>query len=241
MKIAVIDDEQSELRYLTGMIRQFLQKSGYLEEEIAAFRSAEEFLDAWEPYGFELILLDIYMEGMDGIEAARRIRQRDEDVRLVFCTSGNEFASESYEVRAHYYLRKPVTEQGISDMFGRLELDEYESGRFIVLPDGQQLVLRNIIYTEYSNHIVTVYNKKGEDIRTRISQTELEKRLCGFPYFQCCSKGIVINFYEVVKSGDHYFEMSNGKKVYMSRRREKEVRNAYMDFCFEQTRRELCE
>ena len=238
MRIAVIDDEPRELNGLSEMIRHYLEEAGYMANRIDTFQSAEEFLDVWIPHGYALVLLDIYMGGLSGIDAARRIRRMDEDVRLVFCTVGNGFASESYEVGANYYLRKPVSKQGIGEMFGRLNLEEYESGRFIVLPDGQRMVLRNIIYTEYGNHMVTVYNKRGEDIRTRISQTEFEKLLCSFPFFQRCAKGLMVNFYEVVKLEDHFFRMSNGKKAYMSRRREKEVRKAYLDFCFERTRME---
>ena len=239
MKIAVIDDEQMELSYLSETIRGYLSEAGYLANRVDTFQCAEEFLEVWEAHGYDLILMDIYMEGLSGIDAARRIRCMDEEVRLVFCTVSNGFASESYEVGAHYYLQKPVSKQSISEMFKRLKLEEYESGRFVVLPDGQHMVLRNIIYTEYSNHIVTAYNKKGEDIRTRITQTEFERLICGYPYFWRCAKGIVVNFYEVVEFGGHFFGMSNGKKLYMSRRREKEVQNAYKELCFEQMRREI--
>lgn len=239
MRIAVIDDEKREQSHLSQMISQYLSEAGYSLEVIDTFGNAKEFLSVWRPHRYELILLDIYMDGLSGVDAARRIRESDEDVRLVFCSASNEFASESYEVRAQYYLHKPVSRKGISDMFLRLKLEEYETGRFIVLPDGQHVVLRNIIYTEYSNHIVTIYNKKGEDIRTRITQSEFERILSEYPYFRCCSKGIVVNFYEVVKYGGHFFWMSNGKTVYMSRRREKEIQSAYMRFCFEQTRREI--
>lgn len=239
MKIAVIDDEQTELLNLSKTISEYLTEAGYLSERIDIFQSAGEFLAAWKAHEYDLILLDIYLGGASGIDVARRIRRMDQDVRLVFCTVSNEFASESYEVGAHYYLLKPILKQRISDMFQSLRLEEYESGRFMILPDGQHMILRNIIYTEYNNHIVTVYNKSGEDIRTRISQTKFEDLLSNFSYFRCCSKGILVNFYEVVKFDGNFFEMSNGKKLYMSRRREKEVRNAYIEFCFKQTRREI--
>ena len=160
MKIAVIDDEKMELSYLSEAIRGYLSEAGYLENRVDTFQSAEEFFGVWEVQGYDLILMDIYMDGLSGIDAARRIRRLDADVRLVFCTISNGFASESYEVGAHYYLQKPVSKQRISDMFKRLKMEEYETGRFVILPDGQHMVLRNIIYTEYGNHIVTVYNKR---------------------------------------------------------------------------------
>ncbi len=241
MKIAVIDDDQKEREYLTGMIESQLSAFSCTVGKIDAYGSAEEFLDVWIPYNYGLILLDIYMDGMDGIDTARKIRERDREARLVFCTSGNEFASESYEVGARYYLRKPVTEKGVKAMLDRLNLEEYELNRFLVLPDGQQVILRNIIYTEYYNHVVTIHNKKGADMRTRISQAKFTGLLREYPYFRSCSKGIMVNFYEVSDSRGSLFEMSNGEIIYLSRRKEKEVRGAYVDFCFERMRKEMRE
>lgn len=241
MKIAIIDDDQKELKHLTGMIESRLSALSCTVGKIDAFGSAEEFLGVWKPCRYELILLDIYMDGLDGIDTARKIREKDREARLVFCTSGNEFASESYEVDARYYLRKPVTEKAVKAMLERLNLEEYELNRSLVLPDGQQVILRNIIYTEYYNHVVTIHNKKGADIRTRISQAEFEGLLREYPYFRSCSKGLVVNFYEVSVSRGSLFEMSNGESIYLSRRKEKEVQGAYVDFCFERMRKEMRE
>lgn len=241
MKIAIIDDNQMERDYLKKTIEVQMSTLSCTVSRMDTFQSAEEFFAVWHPHGYGLILLDIYMDRINGIDAARKIRERDKDVRLVFCTSGNEFASESYEVDARYYLRKPVSEKGVKAMLNKLNLEEYELNRFLVLPDGQQVILRNIIYTEYYNHVVTIHNKKGEDIRTRISQAELEGLLREYPYFCSCSKGVVVNFYEVACHRGNIFEMSSGETVYLSRRKEKEVQSAYVDFCFERMRKEMRE
>ena len=126
-------------------------------------------------------------------------------------------------------------------MLDRLNMEEYELNRFLVLPDGQQVILRNIIYTEYYNHVVTIHNKKGADMRTRISQAKFTGLLREYPYFRSCSKGIMVNFYEVSDSRGSLFEMSNGEIIYLSRRKEKEVQGAYVDFCFERMRKEMRE
>ncbi len=241
MKIAIVDDEPKELRNLSETINCQLSSMGYPSVTSDAFSNAEDFFVYWKKGAYELIVLDIYMEGMSGIDAARKIRETDGDVFIVFCTESNEFASESYEVNAHYYLRKPFTEKNISDMLYRLDFKSRESRRFIELPDGRQLVLRNVIYTEYYNHVVTVHNKYGGDTRVRISQTSFEQLLCGYTYFFRICKGIVVNFYEVINYSKNIFVMSDGSTVSVSRRREKEVRDAYTDFCFERIRREMQE
>lgn len=241
MRIAIVDDEQDELDCLSRRLEHQLSLLGYTENVIHCYRSAEEFLAAWRPGGYDLILLDIYMEGMPGIEAALRIRERDADCRLVFCTSSNDFASESYEVGAHYYLLKPFSDRDIMNMLRKLNLESYEFSRFLTLPDGKRIFPRNIIYTEYHNHVVTIHTKRDGQVRTRISQTAFQGLLLGYPYFCCCSKGILINFHEVAAQGRAMFTMSDGSTVAVSRRKEKEVQEAYATFLFERMRKEMRE
>ena len=81
MKIAIIDDEQQEREHLTGMIESQLYAFSCTVGKIDAYGSAEEFLDVWKPCSYGLILLDIYMDGMDGIDTARKIRERDREAR----------------------------------------------------------------------------------------------------------------------------------------------------------------
>ena len=241
MRIAIVEDEQDELDCLSRRLEHQLSLLGYTENVIRCYRSAEEFLAAWRPGGCDLILLDIYMEGMLGIEAARRIRERDADCRLVFCTSSNAFASESYEVGAHYYLHKPFSDRDIMNMLRKLDLESYESTRFITLPDGKRIFPRNIIYTEYHNHVVTMHMKKDGQLRTRISQAGFQDLLLEYPYFCCCAKGILLNFHEVSAQNGAMFTMSDGSAVAVSRRREKEVQEAYAAFLFQRMRKEMGE
>lgn len=241
MKIAITDDNPQDLLKLSEMTQRGLATLGYYDNLIDTFPNAEKLLLAWTPGKYELILLDIYMDGMHGIDAARKIRERDKDVRLVFCTSGNDFASESYEVGAHYYLRKPVSEEGISKMLKRLEPEDCEFSRFITLPDGKNIFLRNILYTSYYNHIVTLHNKNDDTIKTRISQLELENLLCQNSCFHCCHKGIIVNFNEIAALNENVITLSNGENLFISRRREKEIQNAYALFLFERMRKEMRE
>lgn len=238
MKIALVDDEQAELDHIYQLLKSQL---AFAENtlKIDTFSSGTAFLEAWAPGSYDLLILDIYMDRTDGIAVARQVRKTDSNIRLVFCTSSNEFASESYEVCAHYYLCKPVTQQGMTAMLERLNLAAYERERQLPLPDGQKVILHNIIYTEYFNHIVTIYNQTGAAVQTRISQKEMEQLLCRYPYFCCCSRGIIVNFHAVQKYSADTFWLNNGQTVPISRRRSKEVIDAYTHFLFEKMRAEV--
>lgn len=233
MRIACLDDEQGELDLLKQYISELLPPN----IEIDAFTNAEGFFALWKPHRYDLILLDIFMGDTHGIDVARRIRLSDTHVSIAFCTTSNEYAGESYEVNAGFYLNKPFTRDKVQRMLDRLALDEIEYNRTAVFPDGQRMLLRNILFTEYSNHVVTLHAVNRQDIRVKISQAELEKLLCDCDFLVPCGQGTLVNFHEVRSLTDGDFQMKNGENVPISRRRFKEIKSAYNDFRFEQMRK----
>ena len=232
MRIALVDDTPMELKILSEIIDIELP-----EAEVLTFPNGETFLKSWESASFDLILLDIYMDELHGIDVAKKIRETDFDVRIVFCTTSNEFASESYEVGANYYLQKPVSSTSFQRMLKMIRLSEYELNRFVTLPDGQRIVLRNITYTEYYNHSIIIHSKKRADLQTRMSQMEWEALLSEYNFLYSCSKGIVVNFYEVDRVENGMFLLYNGESVPISRRKTKEMTESYAHFRFKQMRK----
>ena len=75
------------------------------------------------------------MDKLTGMEVAREIRKTDNNVKIVFSTSGNEFASESYEVNARYYLHKPFGIERVKAMLDRIDIAGLEKMRAERLPD----------------------------------------------------------------------------------------------------------
>lgn len=253
MRIILVDDDKKEL----ATLRTYLEDLMGTSLEITEYCSGEEFLEAWEKSnrgsnangantgginaveeGYcDLIILDIYMKELTGIDVARKIREKDENVRLVFGTTSNDFAAESYEVHACDYLRKPFTRESVGKMLDRLNLEEMDQVRSISLPDGQMILLRDIIYIDVNSHRLTIHSKKAGGYVTRLSFGEMEKLLEGYPYFYSPSRGVVVNFYEVSDQKEDVFVMSDGTWLPISRRKAKETRNAYSEFCFQLLRK----
>ncbi len=232
MRIALVDDTPMELELILGILKTELPHA-----EITTFSNGESFLNAWEDHSYDLILLDIYMDEILGVDVARKVRETDTDVRIVFCTTSNEFACESYEVGANYYLQKPISTASFQRMLQMIRLNEYELNRFITLPDGQRIVLRNITFTEYYNHSIIIHSKKRADLQTRMSQTDWENLLTDYDFLCACSKGIVVNFHEVDRMQDGMFILHNGDAVPISRRKAKDMAEAFAHFRFDQMRK----
>lgn len=151
MNIALVDDDDSMLAYMKEMLSIQLGLPGQ-PHTIDTYGSSEEFLGNWHAGKYDLIILDIYMDGQNGIEAAEKIREKDSDVRLAFCTSSNDFAAETYDVDARDYLQKPVTPEKIARLLKKVDLEQIERTRCVKLPDGTPVACRSIICAEYSRY-----------------------------------------------------------------------------------------
>ena len=229
MKTAIVDDDAVIRRTIAEYMRELLGTKC----ETVPFSSGEEFLKAWESGAYDLIILDIFMDKLNGMDIARKIRETDKCVKIVFATTSNEFASESYEVNACYYLRKPFGIEQMKAMLGRLNISEIEKTRTVKLPDGSEAVLRDIIYADFANRKVALHRKRGGELTVSAPFCEIEALLRNYPYFISPSKGIIVNFYEVSMRSADTFTMSDGTIIPISRRKSKEVIEAYSCFRFE--------
>lgn len=241
MRIALVENEVELLTQLTELISKELSSIGDLSHQIHTFTSGEEFLEKWHVGRYDLIILDIYMKenGLLGIEVAHKIRETDDVVRLAFCTTSNEFASESYEVDAKFYLKKPITEEGIAKLFKRLDIESMELNRTVTLPDSRPVYLRKILYTEYNNHIITLHFKDDTSYKVRISQKDMEDLLMPYGFFCTPNKGLIVNFYEVKRIHEEMLILSDGEQLPISRRKLKDIKDAYTKFCFTKMRKEV--
>ena len=239
MRIALVDDETIQLQLLNELIAAELRSMDQCaSHRIDTYRSGQTFLEHWKPGDYDIIILDIFMGIVNGVDVAKEIRTTDQDVKLVFCSRSNEFAAESYQVNAQYYLVKPATPGSVSNMLKRLNLDMMQRTKTITLPDGHVVIERQILYTEYYNHVVFVHLKDSEVYHLRANHSDVEELLASCGYIYSPSKGILVNFFEIKQLEDSSVTMSDGTVLPVSRRRSKEVLSAYTKFRFQKMRTE---
>lgn len=115
-KIAICDDEQNQIEYITSIVASWSTHKGY-SCEIRTFASAEAFLFEYEENKvYDILLLDVEMKNMNGIELAKRIRKDNNRAEIIFITSHFEFVGEGYEVDALHYLIKPISEEKLTQV-----------------------------------------------------------------------------------------------------------------------------
>lgn len=236
MKVAIIDDRADDREYLFGELNTVLREKGYQVEGIDTFPGGEQFLVSFDKGKYDLIFFDIYMDGMTGIQAASEVRRTDTNVRIIFVTTSNDFAAESYSLRADYYLLKPYVHDDIVKAVNTINLADYERQRVVNLPDGNTCFLHDIIYSEYYNHRIVLHLKNGRNMKFRASQAKMEEILCSNMFFVTCTKGIIINLEYVKKIDDGMVCLEENCQVPVSRRRMSEIRKAHAEYLFRQVR-----
>ena len=112
MNIAICDDEKA----IREQIKELIEKAGLCPE---LFETGDSLLAAGKQ--FDIVFLDIQMEGTNGIETAKKLRERDEDTILIFITAIREYVFEAFDVAAFHYLLKPIEEDKFREVFHRAE------------------------------------------------------------------------------------------------------------------------
>ena len=216
MRIAIVDDLDTERTLLKErLVRQLSQRGA--DAEILEFDSGEAFLAAEKEQRFTAAFLDIYMNGLSGMDAARELRKTDADCLLVFTTTSTDHALEGFQVRAFHYLVKAC---------------------LTVKGDGSDIHLcyRDIISAEHFAHIINIRTTAGKTLAMRQSFKAFTEPLKKDPRFFVCGRGAIINMENAADFQDAAFCMTDGSQVYVSQELLKAARQAFMEFLLQRGR-----
>lgn len=158
MKIAICDDEKIFLQDLEQKIYGII--SG-LDCEVRPFSSAEALLSSQE--AFDLIFLDIEMGGLDGMSAARKLRETDTSTPIVFLTSHTEMAIDGYEVNAFRFLKKPVEDAKLKQTLQDIQLMKASQKGVLIKSEGEEIVIipSEILFLESDNNNIRIVTTSG--------------------------------------------------------------------------------
>ena len=179
-KIAVCDDSAPDRTFLSNLVKNWAQTHGH-QVQLLEFVSAENFLFFYEEEkDFDILLLDIEMNGMDGVTMAKKIRWENQTVQIIFITGYSDYISEGYEVAALHYLMKPVKEEKLMDVLSRAaeKISRNEkvlyleiSGEMVILPVYQ------IRYAEVSGNYVTIHGLEDYTVKMALGNLTSIRRV----------------------------------------------------------------
>lgn len=229
MKIAICDDEKSEQRLLCKYVTEWA--TGKKDTaELRCFDSAESFLFSWEDEkDYQVLILDIEMGNMNGMELARKIRETDQEIPILFVTGYGEYMQSGYDVAALHYLLKPVNKGKFFSVLDRLPNKQKESGKIFFQTDGGNvsLPLHEIWYVEAEGHRCALHTR-NTILTLKENISSVEKRLAEHPSMIKCHRSYLVNLQHVSVVLKEELVLDDQKKVPLSRKLRKAVNDAFI-------------
>ena len=197
MQVAIVDDSDADASSLISYLNQFSADHG-VALEVERFSNAGLFFRE-KTDRFSLVILDIDMPGMNGVECAHVIRETDPDIVIMFVTNLPQYALAGYEVEAVDYVIKPIS-------YGAFSLKMQKALRYVGRNTDSRVTLKTknglaslsvweILYVESLRHYLTYHTTTGT-VRVRGSMGAAEKDLAA-SHFARCNSGYLINLRHV--------------------------------------------
>ena len=218
INISVCDDERAEITYLTALVRQWAAARD-LAVRLSGCESAESFLFAYEDdKTTDILLLDIQMKDMDGVELARQLRKDNDAVQIIFITGYPDFIAEGYDVSALHYLMKPVKEDKLYEVLDKAVKTILKSQKAIHLDtDGGSIRLftDEIIFIEAYGHFLEIQTTQQKHT-AKIPLREIENKLTSD--FIRCHRSYIVNMRFIKKITRTEVTLDSEKAIPLSRR-----------------------
>ena len=219
VRIALVEDDASYRKTLMEYLKKY-EKESNTKFHITSFSDGDEIVEDYSA-SYDIILMDIVMTYMDGIEAAERIRQMDSEVVIIFITAMPQFAMKGYMVDALDYVLKPLSYFAFSQRIDRaLSRMKKRTKQFLNVPvkgGVKKLDVSDITYVEVQDHDL-IYHTVSEAFQSKGSLSEVEQRIGTGGFFRC-NKCYLVNLEHVqsiqgsdVCVGNDLLQVSRAKK-----------------------------
>ena len=234
VRIAYCEDEEAQALLVKNMIDKWASSKN-IECNISLFESAEELLFKNDTYPYDIIFLDIAMKEMNGIDLARKIREKDKQVKIAFLTADKQFALEGYEVKAVNYLVKPVSDEKLYTILNEV-LEDLEAttevNAFIMIEvsgNKQRIPVDRITYIEVQGHYIHIHISDGDCIKIKESFNGILERIQSQKNVMVqCHRSYAVNITYVEKIGRTECVLSDGSVLPVSRNSYKELNDRFI-------------
>ena len=232
MRIAICEDEKVVLDFESSLVTQWAAGAG-CPLQLDTYISAEQFLfESEDKAPYDVLIFDIQMKNMNGMELAKKLRVRGSDAVIIFITGVPDYAIEGYEVGAVRYILKPVKEEVLKGLLDSVWADRQKKTEdYFVLGQGsdlEKISFDKIIYIEARGHYVFL---KGLDFERewKAGFTETAAAFEGTGFF-CLRRGLLVNLAHVEKITRTDCLLDDGEVLPVARGVYKDLNEAFIEF-----------
>ena len=229
-RVAIVDDSYIDAEYVQSILNAWAQRR-QAGVQAQRFTSAESFLFRYaEDKQWDILLLDIEMGAIDGVSLAKKIRQDNDSVQIVFITGFADYISEGYDVAALHYLMKPVKQDKLFAVLDRAVAAIQKTEQVILLPVGGEMLrlpVSQVQYVEAFSHTVAIVT--GTDtIQVKLPISEIEKMLGDD--FARCHRSYLVGLKHIARLAKIEVILDSGKALPLSRSAVATVHKAFISY-----------
>lgn len=237
MNIAVVDDMADDLLAAKTFLTNYLEKN-FAEVVtnvwVKTFSDPEDFLSDFKPEKFDLVILDIFMKPLNGIQVAQIVRNQDKDVSIIFLTTSDDFILEGYKVFAVGYFLKPLSENldQFAKTFRYIFPKLVENQKKLSVRVGKSEILipyKNILYIDLDERHHLQIHLPNKQFSANMSYDECFNVLKNDSRFVECYHRILLNMNFIKRMDSDDFILTDGTKIPISKRKSKESKLKYMN------------
>lgn len=236
IRLAVCDDEAQSLESAKHMVARWSADRG-IPVQILCFNDGDALIEDIRSHRTDIILLDIMMPLLHGMDAAREIRDIDQTVKIIFLTASPEFALESYSVKASGYIVKPIPYDQLSQALDDAANDLREEPKSIVLKTAggyHKIYYRDIEYIEAQNKRVAFSLRSGQSLMVPEPLYSFEDRLSVQDGFFKCHRSYIVSLSSVRSLSAGEIILESGRRIPIARGAGKAFQDAYFSYMFGQ-------
>lgn len=235
IRFAICDDEQQELERADSLLKKYAYEHPQYEIKTNFFSAPLELLAYVADHGgFDVLLLDIYLPGMLGTDAALELRNMEDNCQIIFLTTSRDHAIDAFSLNAAHYLVKPYSEKEFFTALDKV-LDNLgkKDGASITVKSTNgisRVDLNKFVYSEANNHLQRLHLSDGRTLSVRKSSAEFYELLDAEPRFYKCGSTYVINMDYIIELSSRNVTFSTGVKIPILSRKYTDFKKRYMDY-----------
>lgn len=237
LRIAICDDDALCREQILAVLEEYDTHKNR-KTAVSVFHSAATLIDeVLRRGGFDIYLLDIIMPGMNGIQLGMELRQVDPCGKIIYLTSSQEYALDSYRARAFDYILKPVSTERLFatlDDAIRTMTNRKEKSLIVKTRDSNvKVVFDSILYAELVDKKIVYHRINGDCIESssiRTTFAEAIQALLSDGRFVLCGAGLAANLYYITSINNDTLSFQNGHKLYIGKRAGRDIRSVWSDF-----------
>lgn len=236
MRIAIVDDIFEESDKIEAILYRIASKK-CMNFDISCFESGEAFLNMFEKNSFDIIFMDIYMNGISGVDTAKEIRRTDKYCLLIFLTTSTEHMCEAFSCHAFEYIQKPVNEKRVTQIItDALHILPTEV-QYIEFTSNRQTI--RLLYSDFvaivsTDHYLNITDCNNKIYKIRQTLSEFVKSLENDSRFLQINKGIMVNMDYIVSIENNTCTLKNGQALPVKVRDSLKIKEIWCQYGFHQ-------